>query len=438
MKRDIEHDLIAWKESKNRKPLLVRGARQIGKSYTITKFGVENFSDVVTINFERTPDYAHCFSSYDPHEILNALQLMSKQTIEIGKTLLFLDEIQECPEAIMALRYFKEELPELHILGAGSLLEFVLHDTNFRFPVGRIESLYMQPLTFVEFLSAIGEGQMRDFLKEISLKNPPSHVIHEKYLKLLRLYLALGGMPEVIKHYVETQDLTRCQIIQTTLLNSYRDDFGKYAKHVEYKHLRLLYERAPGVVAQWFKYSKIDPDTQSRTLKNALLKLADAGLIYLVYSSNASGLPLTATMNEKKFKLLFLDVGLVKRACRIELDLLLKENIMLLNQGALAEQFVGQELLALRGRHEPPSLFFWTREKRGSSAEVDYLWTVDSKIIPIEVKAGTTGSLRSMKLFMEENKCAMGIRISAQPLACEDGILTLPFYLISELQKTMH
>ncbi|GAB5411373.1 MAG: ATP-binding protein [Chlamydiales bacterium] len=435
MEREIVKDLITWKNQKHPKPLLVRGARQIGKTHTIEKFGAENFSNCVTLNFEEESRFTECFTTLDPKKIVTAIELMTGKDIIPGKTLLFLDEIQECPKAIMALRYFKEKHPEYHVIGAGSLLEFILHNENFRFPVGRIESLYMRPLTFVEFLDSMGEAKMREHLKEITLENPPLAAIHNKYLDLLRLYLALGGMPEVIYEYSQTQDLSRCQKIQTTLLNSYRDDFGKYAKYTEYNHLRLLYERAPGVIAKWFKYSKIDPDIQSRILKAALHKLTDAGLIYPVHATSASGIPLVATVNEKKFKLLFLDVGLVKRACRIDLDLLLEEDIMLLNQGALAEQFVGQELLALNGPHEPPSLHFWSREKTGSSAEVDYLWTIGQKIFPIEVKAGATGNLRSLKIFMEEKSTPLGIRISTAPLSQEEKIVSIPFYLISEINR---
>lgn len=435
MKRDIEKDLLAWKVQKNRLPLLIRGARQVGKTFTVLKFGKEHFTSLVSINFEQQPEFIDCFSTLDPKQIVAAIELLSKQKIIPGKTLLFLDEIQECPRAIISLRYFKEQLPELHVIGAGSLLEFILNDENFRMPVGRVEFLFMKPLSFGEFLDATGNAILREELKSTTLQKPIQNVIHNMLLNLVRQYINLGGMPAVVYEYSLTGDLQRCQEIQSALLATYRDDFGKYAKKIDYKNLRLLFEKAPGMIAQWFKYSKIDPDIRSRDLKSALEKLYDAGLIYLVYASSASGLPLIATMNSKKFKLLFLDIGLAKRSFHIDLELFFNEDLMLINKGALAEQFVGQELLAISNKREPPQLFFWVREQRGSSAEVDFLFPVDSQIIPIEVKAGSVGTLRSLKIYMDEKKAKLGIRISQQPLNRESNILTVPLYLVEEVPR---
>jgi len=435
MKRDIEEDLVRWKNQIGRMPLLLRGARQVGKSFIVEKFGKENFENCVTINLDRHPEYCSCFQSLDPIKIVSYLELVSGKNIQAEKTLLFIDEIQECPEAIHSLRYFKEELPLLHVIGAGSLLEFALNDKNFRMPVGRIESLYMRPMSFNEYLEATGHNKLRDYLKGIDIKHVVEIPVHKKLLSLVREYIALGGMPAIISEYIESKSLLRCQELQTAILSTFRNDFGKYAPQTQHEHLQMIFSKAPGLIAQWFKYSKLDPDTPSRTLKNALLKLQDAGLINLVHSTSAAGLPFITHMNEKKFKLLFLDIGLVKRACNLDLELLFKEDISLLNNGALAEQFVGQELLAYAEKNEPNNLFFWNREEKNSSAEVDYLININSQIIPIEVKAGSIGSLRSLKLLLESPNLPLGVRISELPLSKSGKIVSIPFYLIAELPR---
>lgn len=435
MKRDIEDDLLRWKDQRGRMPLLLRGARQIGKSYVVEKFGNEHFTNIVIVNFEQYPEYAKCFDTLDPVKIVSAIELVSGSKIELGSTLVFLDEIQECPRAILALRYFKEQLPQLHVIGAGSLLEFTLNDPDFRMPVGRVQFLYMRPLSFAEYLDASGRGNLRAYLREVHVTDAIEEVIHSKLLSLVKEYIALGGMPAVISEYLETKSLLRCQEIQNSILSTFRNDFGKYAPKIQHTYLQAIFAKAPGLVAQWFKYSKLELDAPVRTLKNALLKLCDAGLIMLVHATSAAGLPFAVHMNEKKFKLLFLDIGLVKRACHLDLDLLFKSDITLINQGALAEQFVGQELLAYTGKEETNNLFFWNREQKSSTAEVDYMVTVGSQILPIEVKAGTIGTLRSLKLLLEERKMPLGVRISERPLSYVESVLSIPFYLIEQLPR---
>lgn len=435
MDRFIEKDLIEWKDRKNRMPLLLRGARQVGKTYVIEKFGEQHFHNLVTIDFERDPEVSKCFKSFDPENIIRELELYTNSEIAPGKTLLFLDEIQVCPEAIMALRYFKEEMAGLHVIGAGSLLEFALNDERFRMPVGRVQYLFLKPLSFEEYLSVSGYSKMLDRLQEVTLEDPLDPLSHSRCLALSREYAVLGGMPAVISEYLETKSYYQCQNIQTSLLKTYRDDFGKYAKFSQHKYLQMLFERVPGLIGKWFKYSKVDPSVDPRAIRPALQMLEDAGLLYLVHSTSASGIPLISTMNTKKFKLFFLDVGLVHRASLIDLKLLLHEDLMLLNRGVIAEQFVAQELLACTDRYEKGSLFFWTREKKGSSAEIDFLIQVGAQIVPIEVKAGSTGRLKSLKLFMEEKETPIGVRISQQPLSLENGILSIPLYLIGQLPR---
>lgn len=434
MFREIEKNLLKWKNSADRKPLLLRGARQVGKTFIIEKFGGMHFANLITINLEK-PLYHSCFNSLEPSQIVSELELLSGVKIKPGETLLFLDEIQECPQAIMALRYFKEQMPELHVIGAGSLLEFTLNDDNFKMPVGRIEFLYLQALSFTEFLNAMDLNLLKEELKTISLDNSPSEAIHQHYLKLIRDYTILGGMPGIIKKFLLTQSFLDAQHAQSDLLYSYQRDFGKYAKKTIHHNLELVFEKAPGLIAQWFKYKNVNPNIPPKDIKIALIQLFHAGLLYPVYATSASGLPFVTTQNEKKFKLLFLDVGLVKRACQLDAELLLNKDVLFLNDGALAEQLVGQELMAYQDKHERPELYFWTREQKNSSAEIDYLIVIDGKIIPIEVKSGATGRLKSLKLFMEEKRSILGVRISENPLSFSDNILSVPFYLISELPR---
>lgn len=435
MRRDAEQDLLHWKEQANRLPLLLRGARQVGKSYLVEMFGREHFDRLVIINFELQPSLARCFDELEPQAIINAITMLTGQKIESGKTLLFLDEIQECPNAIRALRYFKEKIPALHVIGAGSLLEFTLNSADFRMPVGRVQSLYIKPLSFKEYLTALGYAELREFIETTALDKGIAESIHEKLLTLVKEYMLLGGMPAVVQAYIDTHQFDQVQRMQTVLLNTYQNDFGKYATRSEHRYLRRLFEKIPGFIAQRIKYVQIDPEVRSRELKEALMSLRYAGLIYPVYSTAGSGLPLVSLVNEKKMKLLFLDIGLTVRSMQLEAELLLKENILLVNRGTMAEQFVGQELLVYASRLEEAAVYFWCREERSSQAEIDFLTTVGVNIIPIEVKAGVTGQLKSLHLFMKERGSSVGVRVSQHPLAIDGKILSIPLYMVSEVAR---
>ena len=435
MDRNIEADLLRWKGHRRRLPLLLRGARQVGKTYVVEKFGREHFEQCITLNFEQHPEYAACFRTLEPLKILSSIELLTGVAIRAGKTLLFFDEIQECPQAIMSLRYFKEEMPEIHVIGAGSLLEFALNDPKFRMPVGRVQFMYLRPLSFGEFLDATHHSKLRAYLRSIEIHDRIEDAVHQKLLSLVREYFALGGMPAILTEYLESKSLLQCQDLQNAILMTFRKDFGKYAGRLSHTHLQTIFTKAPGLIGKWLKYSTIDPDTASITLRNALEKLCDAGLITLVYATSGSGLPLVSHRNEKKCKFLFLDIGLVQRACNLGLELLFKEDLILINDGALAEQFVGQELLSCKGTEEGNDLFAWVREEKSSSAEIDFLVAVDSQIVPIEVKAGAIGTLRSLKLFLAEKKIPLGVRISELPFSLNDHLLSIPFYLIEELPR---
>ena len=435
MQRDLERDLFNWKDRKDRMPLLLRGARQVGKSYIVEAFGKKAFKNIVTVNFEYRPELKQCFSTFDPVEILNKLRLLTGEAIEAEQTLLFLDEIQECPNAIMSLRYFKEKYDRLAVIGAGSLMEFALNSADFKMPVGRVQFIYLEPLSFGEFLTASGNELLRRHLQEIRLTSVWDDAIHQKLMELLRLYLIVGGMPAAVKAYLESKNFLNCQRVQNSLLQAYRSDFGKYAKSSELKYLQKVFDEAPRLVGNRIKYSNIDPHSKSRDIKQALNLLKLAGILCPVYATAASGLPLGAQADEMKFKLNFLDVGLIQNACGLQTELSLTNNFFQINAGAVTEQLIGQELRACFDSYLKRDLFFWARDKKNSSAEVDYVVAVDSLVLPVEVKAGKTGTLKSLKLFIEEKRSLFGVRFSQEKLSLHDKVLTLPLYMAEQMNR---
>jgi len=437
MKRDIEKVLKKWKDEKRRYPLLVRGARQVGKSYSIKKFASEDFENLVEINFEQNPKYKACFDTLNPEKIIESISILSNSDITPGKTLLFLDEIQECPNAIVSLRYFYEQYSDLHVVAAGSLLEFALSQEDFKMPVGRIQYVFLKPLSFLEFLDAIGEEKIRNIIENLSQNNLPSKVIHEHMLSFIKLYSIIGGMPAVVYEYINSKDIKRCLNIQTIIIQTYRDDFGKYASRVKYKYLQKTFYGVPKMVGRKFKYSNIERDMQSRDLKEALTLLEKAGVIFKVKHTDGNGLPLEAQAKENIFKTIFLDIGLMQNICGLNSNILLNSNedFIKVNEGAIAEQFVAQELLSYQDCYTQPSLYYWVREAKNSSAEVDYVIPCCSKAIPIEVKSGKTGTLRSMHLYLKKANLSVGVKISLLPFDYTLPVISIPFYAIKKIPE---
>ncbi len=429
--------LKAWKDDPFRMPLLLRGARQVGKSYLVELFGNENFESLVIVNFDANPEYCACFETLDPIAIIQKIELLSNKNIIPEKTLLFLDEIQNCPRAIMALRYFKEKMPLLHVIGAGSLLEFTLEDADFSFPVGRVQFIYVRPLSFKEFLIA-KNSRLSNLIENSSLDQTINSTIHDHLITFVKQYFLIGGMPAAIAVFLKTESFLRSREMQAIILQTYQNDFGKYAKKSEHKYLQLLFEKIPNLIGQHFKYSKIDSETSSRELKKAVHLLEQAGILHRVHATSASGIPLKFHQNEQKFKLLFLDLGLIQQVNQIDPEKIWTEDLTQINAGMMAEQFVGQELIAYGEFYEQKELFFWENEKRGSQAEVDYVITDGTQIIPIEVKAGKTGRLRSLKQFIKEKKSPFGIRICQSPLSYQDQILNVPFYMIEQIPRLIN
>lgn len=433
MKRSIDTVLQAWRGSSRRKPLLIRGARQIGKSWSVHRFGKREFTDMAVINLESEPHVAELFQSMKPGEILNKIEILTGQRVVPGRTLLFIDEIQAFPGAISALRYFYEEAPELHVIAAGSLLALSLNASGYSMPVGRIQYLYMKPMSFEEFLIAQGQETVVEALMHdrASFNDP---VIHNAMLTWVRQYLLIGGMPEVVAEYRESGNYEHCRQIQTSLLQTYRDDFNKYVKFERHENVGKVFQSAVQQVGNKFKYARVDPDELSRNIKQAMELLTLAGVYHKVVKSSADGLPLGANTNERFFKVLFLDVGLMQNLCGLATDIIREKDLMGIYHGALMEQFVGQELIACQDCFVKPALYYWARESRNSSAEIDYVCQSGASLAPIEVKAGKTGRLKSLHQYLQEKQQSWGIKISSTPLQYEQPVLSIPFYMVNHWQ----
>lgn len=431
MIRNLLKILESWKIKVSRRPLLLRGARQVGKTWIVREHG-KSYDTFVELNLEERPEYAKPFKELygQPGLLIQSIENITGQQVNPGATLLFIDEIQDCPEALLSLRYFKEKMPELHVIAAGSLLEFSLKEHSF--PVGRIEFAFLFPLSFEEFLQAQGRGDLISRISEMSHRHPADAATHDLLIDLYSIYSVLGGLPEVIQTYIDGGSFQECQDIQQLIVGTYREDFHKYASKANVGHLRKLFERAPALLGQAFKYSHVDRETKSRELSKALDLLEEAGLVYRVTHSSANGSPLLAQEKQRKFKLHFVDIGLCQRLLGVEIGSLItpSSRVNHVLKGALTEQFVAQELISLTPSNEKPRLHYWCREAKSSKAEVDFLWEYNREIFPIEVKSGTGGSMKSLHIFMKEKKqhLSHGFKASQGNWSLHDGIESIPFY----------
>jgi predicted AAA+ superfamily ATPase len=436
MRRNIDQILYQWKKSRVRQPLLIRGARQVGKTYSVTDFGNRAFENIVSVNFEEQTEMSRCFSDFNPKNIIDRLSILKRMTISPGRTLLFLDEIQECPKAITSLRYFLEKMPELHVIGAGSLIDFALRAEEFRMPVGRIQSVYMYPMSFAEFLTAVGEERLLNYISTVDLQTEMEQIFAARLEKLFRQYLLVGGMPRVVKAFEDKVLMQELQRLQSGLIRTYIDDFAKYASTAKHKYLKEVYSSAPQMAGRRYKYSHVNRGIEAKFLKEALGLLCDARCLSKICHASGAGVPLLASANERKFKVAFLDVGLMQNALGVQDAIILDESVMQINAGSIAEQFVAQELLACADPYVEKKLHFWAREARGSNAEVDFLIEIEGMPIPVEVKAGARGSLKSMRIFLKEYpQTLLGIRYSMHELSYFDQILSIPLYMVNQTQR---
>lgn len=435
MIRNIYRNLLEWKDSKTRQPLLLRGARQTGKTFIINDFGKNSFKNFISLNFERNPEYKEIFKTRIPGEIIEKVTLFTGQKIEPGKALLFIDEIQECPEAIVSLRYFFEEMPELHVIGAGSLLEFALLSEEFRMPVGRVQYLCLYPMSFGEFLEALEETELRNYVGNYFNLNKIPEGLHEKLNEYIRKYYIIGGMPAVVNEYISSRDIIKCQRIQRSIIDTYIDDFAKYAKVAKHKTLRNVFNAVPGMVGQKFVYTQVDRLAKSRELKEAVELLETAGIIARVCQTNGAGVPLSGNINESYFKVIFLDIGLFHAISGIYAETARENDFTAIFKGAVAEQYAGQELIACQSPYTKVRLFYWGRQVKNSTAEIDYLIEKEGRVIPVEIKSGSAGRMKSLHIFIENYQPVKALKISQAPFAPGDPIVSLPFYGIESFMK---
>ena len=438
LRRNIDSDLLQWKNAKVRKPLLLRGARQVGKSSTVKELG-KQFDSFVEVNFEKDILKHNVNAVFergsDPKRICDELSLMYGTPIVPGHTLLFLDEIQACLPAISSLRYFYEDYPELHVIAAGSLLEFALQELP-SFGVGRIRSLFLYPFSFEEYLRATGSDMLAEALQKASPENPFSFPVHQTYLNHLIRFILIGGMPEVVATQARNGSLLECQQVLNDLMLTLYGDFSKYKERVPSSRLREIFASVIHQTGGKFTYSHASQHANRLQIKESAELLELAGIIYPVIHTSANGLPLAAGMNMKYCKFLPIDTGIYQRFLRLDLgQLLTAESLIQVNKGALAELFVGLELLKSAPSNYPTQLYYWQREKQGSSAEVDYVVQCNTDIVPVEVKSGTRGTMQSMFQFLSEKKYSYGIRCSMENFGTFQNIKIYPLYAVSRIGK---
>ena len=432
MKRTVMQKLIAWKQSPDRKPLLIQGARQVGKTWLMRTFGKENFGNVIYLSMDQNPRLRMVFGQdFDINRMVEALQIESQSQID-ENTLLIFDEIQEIPLAIQSLKYFQERRPELPILAAGSLLGVALH-SGISFPVGKIQLLDLYPLSFLEFLDATGNEDLAGLIRSADFAM--IKVFRDKYISLLKQYFFLGGMPEIVQDFVKNRDYDRARKAQKDLLRLYEYDFSKHVSGVFSERLRLVYGSIPAQLGQEnkkFIFGHLRSGARSKEFEDAIQWLADCGLVVRVPRVRKPGLPLSGYADPAAFKLFLNDVGLLSAMCDLDARTLLEGSRVFKEfKGCLTEQFVLTQFVS-----ELNLKPFYFAEER-SSMEIDFLVQLEGNVIPVEVKAAENLRARSLKVYSEKYQPAYAIRTSLSDYRAEDWLINLPLYAISCLKSVI-
>jgi predicted AAA+ superfamily ATPase len=447
--RNILKYLNYWKNKESRKVLLLRGARQVGKTFIVRELG-KAFKRFIELNLVAEPRIAALFSqgSLEPDGIIEAIGAFKGVPVVDGETLLFIDEIQASPEAITALRFFYEKRPNLHVIASGSLLDFAIENTP-SFGVGRIEYLYMYPLTFNEFLLASKEELLLSQIQKATPFLPLAEVLHHKALRLFKEYLCIGGMPEIVSEYlnkdssaIAANNSTRLQQVSFNLGNiitGYSDDFSKYKKRLKIEYIEETFRSTALQAGKKFVFSHAFRDANSKVVHQSLDFLVKAGVVHKVYHTSANdGAALNSECDYKKFKTIPHDIGLFNRLSGIHLgDIALLDPLELIHKGSLAEVSCGLALLWEREPYTQDPLFYWHREAKSSNAEVDYVVGINDKVVPVEVKASGKGAMHSLRIFLKEKGIKHGARISTENFGIYDDIITIPLYAVSELSRVM-
>lgn len=451
MKRTRMTFLEEWLASEAHKPLVIRGARQVGKTWLVRRLAEVQKRQLIEVNFERNPQFATLFNSNDSHQILLNLSSAFNISIEPKRCLLFLDEIQAAPDLLAKLRWFFEDLPQLPLIAAGSLLEFVLEKHTFSMPVGRISYMHLEPLSFEEFLLASDKAALVDYLNSYQMGLEIPGLIHEQLMSHFKEYIIVGGMPAAVACWTTKKSLKEVNQIHHDLMATYRDDIAKYRGRIAGEKLEEVMMAVPKHLGEKFIYSKVNPSMQINVIKQSLDLLCKARICHRINGSSANGVPLGAEILEKYLKVIFLDVGLSSAALGLSLDQLYPlQELILTNKGGIAEQVVGQILRGIDPHFIEPTLYYWHREEKGSSAEIDYVIQHSNRVIPIEVKAGNTGSLKSLHLFMALKQFSTAVRVnsdipSTTAVSVKDHqgnpinytLVSIPFYLLGQLHRLL-
>lgn len=429
MYRMAMENLLAWKQSRRRKPLIIEGARQVGKTWLMKEFGRQAYGDTVYINFDSNARMAELFASdLDTKRLVLGLELYAGRKIDPGSALLIFDEVQEVPRALAALKYFCEDAPQYHIVCAGSLLGIALH-RGTSFPVGKVDFLKLYPLSFQEFLMAIGKKQFSELLDQQDFSMITS--FRETYADALKQYYFVGGMPEAVESFAENQDFNEVRQIQKRILAAYEQDFSKHAPNEVVPRLRMLWNSIPAQLAKEnkkFIYGLVREGARAKDYETALLWLSDCGLVHRVSRVNAPGIPLRAYEDMKAFKLFVLDVGLLGCMTGLHQRTLLDGNALFVEfKGALTEQYVCQQLKTLADLE----LCYYTNDR--GSCEVDFVVDTGGRVMPLEVKAETNLRAKSLKTYREKFSPELAIRTSMADYRKEDGLVNLPLYAIGQI-----
>ncbi len=426
MYRTAIEELNQWKVKRNKKPLIIRGARQVGKTWLMKEFGRIAFEKTVYISFDNNQRMRDLFSyDLDMERIVTGLELYSGQKINPAKTLLIFDEVQEVPQALTSLKYFNENAPQFQIICAGSLLGIALHQGT-SFPVGKVEFLNLYPLSFTEFLNAMGKGQYVELLQKGDFDMATT--FKQAYIEMLKYYYYVGGMPEAVYSFSENKNFGEVREIQQHILDAYEQDFSKHAPHEVVPRIRMLWNSIPAQLTKEnkkFIYGLIKEGARAKEYEQAMLWLTDCGLVHKVHRVTAPSLPLKAYEDLKAFKLFVVDVGLLSCMVRLTQSTLLDGNELFKEfKGALTEQYVLQQLKTLKGLET----YYWTNDR--GSAEIDFVVDDGGMVIPIEVKAETNLKAKSLKMYQEKFEPKLSVRTSMADYKREDRLLNLPLYAI--------
>jgi uncharacterized protein len=433
MKRQIFQSLQLWKQDKSRKPLILKGARQVGKTYILRDFGRMEYANVAYFNFENSPHLHELFSgSLKPQDIIKVLSIELSAEIIPEKTLIIFDEIQECLAALNSLKYFNESANEYHICAAGSLLGITLANSK-GFPVGKVDFLNLYPLSFLEFLQAKGDDKLFQFVEKINTTQPLPNIIHEKLLKFFKEYLYTGGMPAAVLEYITNEDFTRIRTVQKNILEAYRLDFAKHAPQNAIMKLNQVWDIIPSQLAKEnkkFIYSIIRTGARAQEFEVAIQWLVEAGLTHKVYNISTPKLPLSAYINHDIFKLYLADVGLLGAMAGLTAKTIIYGNEIFQEfRGALVENYVAQEL-GCQGY----GLFYWTS---AGQAELDFVIQDEDVIYPLEVKSGASSKNKSLLVYAKKYNPKLSLRVSPMNMKLDGQIFNCPPYLLGNLKKLL-